>query len=217
MSRLSHRALAKANGKPKYKGQVCKHCDTNVRYTVNAGCVKCTQREAANARMRERHRKLANLDLPTKNASARTRAKARRLDRYKGRACKQCGSRDRDIETMKCLACAKAGVTYYSRVVRPKTDLRVRLLNSAKARAKQFGRDFNLTLDDIIIPQTCPVLGTPMVSPSLDRHNNDLGYVKGNVFVISKRANMLKSNGSAEDFKKIIAYLENPPKITKNP
>ncbi len=48
-------------------------------------------------------------------------------------------------------------------------DARSPMLSRAKYRAKQKGLEFNITKEDIIIPDTCPLLGTPMESPSLDR------------------------------------------------
>ena len=41
---------------------------------------------------------------------------------------------------------------------------------------------------------------------SLDRADNSRGYVKGNVVVISWRANDLKSNGSADELEAVAAY-----------
>lgn len=61
----------------------------------------------------------------------------------------------------------------------------------------------------MVIPDVCPVLGTPMVSPSLDRKNNDLGYIKGNVVVMSRRANCLKNDATVEEMRLILAYMEN--------
>jgi hypothetical protein len=54
----------------------------------------------------------------------------------------------------------------------------------------------------IVIPAVCPVLGIPIVlgeqrsenSPSLDRITPKLGYVPGNVRVISDKANRLKGD-----------------------
>jgi hypothetical protein len=73
----------------------------------------------------------------------------------------------------------------------------------AKSRAKDRGLDFNITLDDVVIPPVCPVLGIPLQahtgrsgaykdSPSLDRIDNNKGYVTGNVQVISQLANAMK-------------------------
>lgn len=91
------------------------------------------------------------------------------------------------------------------------------LLCQARVRAKKFGLEFNLELSDIAIPDTCPVLGIPLYrtctkdnkqhSPSLDRVDNSKGYVKGNVMVISFRANTLKSDGTTEDFERILKYM----------
>jgi len=45
-------------------------------------------------------------------------------------------------------------------------------------------------------------------SPSLDRVVPNLGYVKGNVHVISWRANSLKKNATIEELEKIIQYMK---------
>lgn len=91
-----------------------------------------------------------------------------------------------------------------------------RLLVSAKYRAVKTGVAFNLTLEDVVIPEICPVLGIDLIagvekwapsSPSLDRINHALGYIKGNVRVISWRANNLKRDGTAEEFERIAAYM----------
>lgn len=46
-----------------------------------------------------------------------------------------------------------------------------------------------------------------MVSPSLDRLDSSKGYVKGNVRVISKRANQLKNNATVEEMRMVLADL----------
>jgi len=45
-------------------------------------------------------------------------------------------------------------------------------------------------------------------SPSIDRMIPAKGYVKGNVQIISYRANRLKAHGSLEDLRKIVAWME---------
>jgi len=84
-----------------------------------------------------------------------------------------------------------------------------RMLSSARARARSRGLDFDLELDDIVIPEYCPVLGIKLStetgnknqydSPSLDRIDSSKGYVKGNVAVISWRANWIKQNATLEE------------------
>jgi len=87
------------------------------------------------------------------------------------------------------------------------------LLIAAKDRAKKKGLPFNLTRADITIPSLCPVLGVPMVrktptAPSIDRIRPDCGYVRGNVAVISRRANILKNDGTLDELRAIVAWLE---------
>lgn len=45
-------------------------------------------------------------------------------------------------------------------------------------------------------------------SPSLDKHEAALGYVKGNINVISFLANTMKSSGTLEDLRALVAYME---------
>ena len=91
-------------------------------------------------------------------------------------------------------------------------------LNNCKHRAKKKGVPFDLTLDDLFFPDVCPVLGIPLIaragsfhdnSPSIDRVIPALGYVKGNVQIISYRANRIKCHASLDDLRKIVAYMEN--------
>lgn len=89
------------------------------------------------------------------------------------------------------------------------------MLHSAKSRAKSKGWDFDLEVSDIVIPEICPMLGIPLFiaepgagknpnNPSLDRIDSSKGYVKGNIQIISWRANSLKSDGTLEEFKKMV-------------
>lgn len=82
------------------------------------------------------------------------------------------------------------------------------MIHSAKARAKKYDRDFNITIDDLVVPEICPVFGTPMKSPSIDRTDSSKGYVPGNVDVISHRANQIKSDATLEELRQLVAYLE---------
>ena len=82
------------------------------------------------------------------------------------------------------------------------------LYNLAKKRAKHQGAVFNLDKADIAIPELCPLLEIPLIrgarklgpnSPTLDRIDPNKGYIKGNVWVISHKANTIKSNATPEE------------------
>ena len=77
---------------------------------------------------------------------------------------------------------------------------------AAKCRAKKKGLPFNIEISDIIIPEKCPLLGVKIVRPSLDRIKPHLGYVKGNIWVVSRRANVMKNDSSLNE---MIILVEN--------
>lgn len=94
-----------------------------------------------------------------------------------------------------------------------------RILSRVKARAKKLSIPFNLEDSDINIPEFCPVLGIKLVlvnqgkgyhvdSPSLDRIDPKKGYTKGNVRVISARANLLKNDATVEELRLVLEDLE---------
>jgi hypothetical protein len=121
------------------------------------------------------------------------------------RAEKSNAKKDRTAENKrKREACRKNPVAY--------------MLWGVKSRAKARGIPFDLTHDDIEIPDTCPILGIPLRigdgtptanSPSLDRIDPNYGYVKGNVQVISYRANTIKSDATKEELKLVLEHLLN--------
>lgn len=82
------------------------------------------------------------------------------------------------------------------------------LWTSARRRAAKAGLPFDIEVSDIVIPEICPMLGGPITTPSLDRIVNHLGYVKGNVCVVEKNNNRLKSNATVEQLEKIIDYIK---------
>jgi len=96
------------------------------------------------------------------------------------------------------------------------TDPIVLMLRTAKSRAKKRGVPFQLTPADIEVPAVCPILGIPIQrsrellapgSPSLDRIIPTLGYVPGNVAVISQRANTIKNSGTAAEHERIAEWM----------
>jgi hypothetical protein len=77
---------------------------------------------------------------------------------------------------------------------------------------------FDIEPEDINIPELCPILGVRLKSnvgghmktnsPSLDRIIPELGYVRGNIEVISRRANTIKNDGTAEEHRKIADHID---------
>lgn len=94
------------------------------------------------------------------------------------------------------------------------------LLYYAKSRARRLGVPFDITVDDLSMPEVCPVLGIPIHygargrgrnqaaadSPSLDRIVPSLGYVKGNVIVVSWRANALKKDATVRELRALADF-----------
>lgn len=101
------------------------------------------------------------------------------------------------------------------------------LCSNARYRGRKRGMEATITPADLDWPSHCPVLGIELDYParsgmrkrqhaqpnwpSLDRWDSSEGYVPGNVFVISYRANTLKNNGNIEEMLKVLAYLQAPP------
>ena len=93
---------------------------------------------------------------------------------------------------------------------------------AAKKRAAIEGVAFNLTIEDIVIPTECPVLGIRLIrnqgrgggdtSPTLDRFVPADGYVLGNVEVISFLANRIKSNATFEQIKAVADWMASKAK-----
>lgn len=93
------------------------------------------------------------------------------------------------------------------------------MLARVKSRAKTLGVPFDLLEADLVCPSVCPVLGIPIViqfgngygpkinSPSVDRIDPGLGYVRGNVRVISQRANLLKNDATVAELRAVLADL----------
>lgn len=90
-----------------------------------------------------------------------------------------------------------------------------KMLTSARNRARQRGLDFDLTFDDLEWTGICPVFGIPLVpgkgrsnfaSPSLDRIDNSKGYVKGNVIIVSLRANTIKNSATPEELTTVAKF-----------
>ena len=112
-------------------------------------------------------------------------------------------------------SCCK--VCHYARTA--KRSLEQKMLSRSKSRALAKGLEHTITLQDIQIPDKCPLLGIEIKdntgngrgncrdSPSLDRLDSNKGYTPDNIWVISNRANEIKSNATLEELETIARNL----------
>lgn len=119
-----------------------------------------------------------------------------------------CGCTQRDLARKKATVHGKAGTPEHH------------LWAAARDRHRRRGIPFDLKLEDIIIPQMCPVLGIPLIagtdkfqdaSPSIDRLDPTKGYTSDNITVMSFRANALKRDATLDELKAILRYMQEGP------
>ncbi len=137
------------------------------------------------------------------------------LENITHRQCTQCGTMfERPTTTSVMTWCKSCNNTRVKA-----NSLEYKMLARAKSRAKYRELPFNLELSDIVIPDYCPVLGIKLVatrgksgafvaSPSLDRIKPDLGYIKGNIQVMSQLANQMKNNATPEQLLKFAEWVQ---------
>lgn len=109
------------------------------------------------------------------------------------------------------------------RQANPVLTMTARIVGGARARAKENNLPFDIDLDYVraMVGENaqdashCPVFKCPLDwscyrgneskplpnSPSLDRIDPERGYVKGNVWIISYRANVIKNDATHEELK----------------
>jgi len=154
----------------------------------------------------------------------RREARALGLKRFNnGRPCLRGHIADRTTSDGRCMTCHRIDMrTRYvadpAKDNQRRADRRFRnfagyLVSNARIRARRLNLPCTITVDDIVIPPICPVLGIPMAqdgvgTPSLDRLVADRGYVPGNVIVVSLRANRLRNNASVEELRAIVSFYE---------
>lgn len=165
-----------------YTGLLCTHGHDSVRYTNSAGCRRCNI-------LRGRKNYKANKEgylLAGKLYRENNKSKVRiRTQKY---------YQEHKLLWKKQDSALRANPSKY-------------LWKSAKNRAKKKHVLFEISVEDVtkVLPKNCrcPILGIPIKiqhgkcspnSMSLDRINPKLGYVIGNIAVISHLANTLKSN-----------------------
>lgn len=88
----------------------------------------------------------------------------------------------------------------------------------ARSRAREKGLPFDLDpVVDVCLPKFCPVFGVALKvgtgrcgpdSPTLDRIDPAKGYVKGNVIVVSRRANTIKNDATPAELMRVARFYK---------
>lgn len=91
-----------------------------------------------------------------------------------------------------------------------------------RKKASNYKHEWNIEFNDLSFPTHCPILGIELNysasyrsddSPSFDRIDSSKGYVKGNVVIMSWRANRIKNDGTAEEHQLIANFIR---KVTED-
>lgn len=92
------------------------------------------------------------------------------------------------------------------------------MLKNAKKRARLYNIPCTITIEDIVMPEVCPITKQKFerghntalpASPSLDKIIPELGYVPGNIAVISHKANAMKQDCSPEELRECCINMLN--------
>lgn len=94
------------------------------------------------------------------------------------------------------------------------------ILARLKTRAKTKRVEFSLVEEDLVVPEKCPVFGTPLVlhttrkikkdlkkSVSVDRKDSSKGYTKDNIQIMSAFANRMKNNANSDELLRFADWI----------
>lgn len=109
----------------------------------------------------------------------------------------------------------------YSQLSSVDDVIRFMSIRQIKVRAHRRGYESDLDVSDLpILTDTCPVLGLKYkkgkgklqdASPTIDRLNSNLPYLKKykyNLNFMCHKANRMKNNGTLEELKKVVQFVE---------
>lgn len=172
-------AAAQAGSKRYFTGKPCPYGHVVSRFTVSHACSAC-------ARIRADAWNKAH---PKEVAASSKRTWHRNADKYRARKRRYTVENKRKV-----------------------------IVGLARYRARKKGVEFSITEHSLDWPTHCPVLGIELDyarerihqenSPTIDRIVGELGYVPGNVRVISFRANRIKANATAAELRLVADYVE---------
>lgn len=138
---------------------------------------------------------------------------------YTGKPCKRGHVSSRRVSNYICIECSREVYAVRDREDYRNGDTFKRQYSSRMQYAKRNNIPFTIKYEDIEKPKYCPVFGIELnygwsgldrrdpAKATFDKLNPELGYVPGNVFVISWRANKLKSDMTHKELKQIIKYM----------
>jgi hypothetical protein len=144
---------------------------------------------------------------------------------FTGKPCRNGHIAERRVSSWTCVQCAKEIHHIKDREkYRDPANTFFRQFHHRRQVAEKEGIPFTITFDELLKPEFCPVLGVKLNygcstgkdgkqtrdpnKASIDKVVPELGYVPGNVFVISWKANKLKSDMTVEQLEKILDYMK---------
>jgi hypothetical protein len=162
------------------------------------------------------HKELDFSTLPKTNKEAASRGV--RLY-FTGEPCIHGHISPRWVSNQWCAECARLSATAYNHGLEPRLFWARGSWKGASKSAFRKGVPFSLSLADVrsLCTDFCPALGMRLdysrkgricdASPTLDRIRPPLGYVMGNVIVISHQANRIKNNANAAQIQMVADWL----------
>ena len=161
---------------------------------------------------------------------AKTRKEAKKTNNYRYLSKTKCpDAKHKGIRytiTCQCVECARERASSWQSVDRvkrwfSKMTHKQKMLHWAKYRHKKNFKDsqFDLTEADLHWPIYCPALGIELLYESshsrsipntatLDRIDSNLGYIKGNVQILSRKANLIKNYGTPEEVMRVATFMQ---------
>lgn len=142
---------------------------------------------------------------------------------FTGRPCKRGHLSERFTSSWLCVECSREHHYHTDRdKYRAMENTMSHQFRQRKNQAIKNGIPFTIELDDLEQPEFCPILGIKLnygwggksghlrdpAKATIDKVIPELGYVPGNVFIISWRANKLKSDMTFEELEKIMNYIK---------
>lgn len=183
------RKEAQKQGLTKYfSGKSCVNGHNSQRWVSSRSCCECTATRASDWRTNNvEHRRSYRRKYRKDNIEAENAYNKKWRDAHRD-----------ELNTKKRLSYRSNLINY--------------MIYRARDRANKKNLPFDLLPQDIQLPKTCPVFGIEFIigdknaAPSLDRIIPEKGYVKGNVVVVSMKANRIKNDATIEELKEVLTY-----------